>query len=158
MPAQRRRLPTGHAGSTTSPAHPSAATIRSPSAAEGAAPELTLKHTPTHTAAADCLMMTPGGPHDPCLALAPFLCETPEPHALEFRSATKLKEKRKQRHLERSPYARRPALKMGVGRASASVGVRRKLLEEEQQRLLGLPRGQYSQHRLSIVGKALEIL
>lgn len=93
--------------------------------------------------------------------LMPLFCETPQPTTLEFRSAVKLKEKRKQRQLARSPYAGRPGgrklgtLACGVG---ASVGVRRKLLEEEQQRLMQLPKGRYSRHRLSLVGKALEIL
>jgi hypothetical protein len=48
--------------------------------------------------------------------------------------------------------------KIGVCSAAPSVGARRKLLEEEQQRLLELPCGKYSQHRLAMVGKALEIL
>jgi len=71
-------------------------------------------------------------------------CETPEPHTLEFRSAVKLKEKRKQRQLARSPYSRRATsvLHRAAGGGVVSVGVRRKLLEEEHQRLMGLPRGQ----------------
>ena len=74
-----------------------------------------------------------GGPQaDPCLALAPFLFE-------EGRPLQRLKEKRKQRQLARSPYARRPVVLTTSG---ASAGARRKLLEEEQQRLLGLPRGE----------------
>lgn len=144
--------------------------------------------------------------------------DPPPPEKLEFRSATKIKEKRKSRQLSRTPYAR-PKLvgDCEAGGASASVGARRKLLEDEKQRLLGLPRGevcgrrtgvprrpglcsarlstrarsapgacaccpraltavlpltrarmcalsrslrarQYSRHRLSIVGKALELL
>lgn len=69
--------------------------------------------------------------------------DAPEPEKLEFRSATKIKEKRKNRQLSRTPYAR-PKLvgDCEAGGASASVGARRKLLEDEKQRLLGLPRGE----------------
>jgi hypothetical protein len=69
--------------------------------------------------------------------------DAPEPEKLEFRSATKIKEKRKIRQLSRTPYAR-PKLvgDCEAGGASASVGARRKLLEDEKQRLLGLPRGE----------------
>ena len=81
----------------------------------------------------DSLRTPVGGPQpDPCLALAPFLHDAGRP------GSQRLKEKRKQRQLARSPYARRP---VGAG-TRPSAGVRRKLLEEEQQRLLGLPRGE----------------
>ena len=105
--------------------------------------------SPAHPPGDADLVMTPiSGPQasseaEHCLALAPLLCETPEPHVLEFRSATKLKERRKQRQLARSPYAR-PREGTGGGSGSGNTGARRKLLEEEQQRLLTLPRGEVS--------------
>jgi len=67
------------------------------------------------------------------MALAPFFYDAGRP------GSQRLKEKRKQRQLARSPYARRPSVGSGT---RPSAGVRRKLLEEEQQRLLGLPRGE----------------
>ena len=95
--------------------------------------------------------------HQPCAAddaesfRTPLACpapaphEAPEPQTLEFRSATKLKERRRQRQIARSPYARtRPAVgrETASGVVVASAGARRKLLEDEKQRLLGLPRGE----------------
>ena len=67
--------------------------------------------------AGDRPMMTPttGPQEDPCLTLAPFLCDTPEPQMLEFRSAIKLKEQRKQRLWAQKPYARPLGLKTGAG-------------------------------------------
>ena len=110
--------------------------------------------------------------HQPCAAddesfSTPLACpapaphEAPEPHMLEFRSATKLKERRRQRQIARSPYARtRPAVgrETASGVVVASAGARRKLLEDEKQRLLGLPRGEvWRWARLAVRGVSLAL-
>ena len=154
----------GRVGRGACPAHIALPAVHEhpPLSAPRSAPlDSTPAHNPPPGTHEDAFSTPTAGPLaegvEPCMQLMPFFCETPAvPTTLEFRSATKLKEKRRQRQLARSPYAK--PTRQGKGGGEASVGARRRLLEEEQQRLLGLPRGQYSRHRLSLVGKALEIL
>lgn len=90
-----------------------------------------------------CFLTPAGGPQgDPLGMVEPFLFDTPQPHTLEFRSAVKLKEKRKQRQLACSPYARRASSLLNRAGGATSVPARRKVLLEEEQRLKGLPLGQ----------------
>ena len=157
-------IATPRAGRGACPAHIALPAVHEhpPLSAPRSAPlDSTPAHNPPPGTHEDAFSTPTAGPLaegvEPCMQLMPFFCETPAvPTTLEFRSATKLKEKRRQRQLARSPYAK--PTRQGKGGGEASVGARRRLLEEEQQRLLGLPRGQYSRHRLSLVGKALEIL
>ena len=154
----------GRVGRGACPAHIALPAVHEhpPLSAPRSAPlDSTPAHNPPPGTHEDAFSTPTAGPLaegvEPCMQLMPFFCETPAvPTTLEFRSATKLKEKRRQRQLARSPYAK--PTRQGKGGGEGSVGARRRLLEEEQQRLLGLPRGQYSRHRLSLVGKALEIL